>query len=131
MPGRRSHHNVTLAVLTLAGSAFALQQTMVFPALPTFAREFGASTAWATWVLTGFLVSAAVSTPILGKLGDQYGKERMLVVSLAIFLAGCVGAAFAWNIWSLIAFRALSGAGGAAFPLSFGIIRDEFPPENV
>ena len=104
---------------------------MVFPALPTFKEEFGASTAWTTWVLTGFLVSAAVATPVLGRLGDQFGKERMLIVSLGLFLAGCVGAALAWNIWSLIAFRALSGAGGALFPLSFAIIRDEFPPEKV
>ena len=127
----RQHYNVTLGILTLAGSAFALQQTMVFPALPTFKEEFGASTAWTTWVLTGFLVSAAVATPVLGRLGDQFGKERMLLVSLGLFLAGCVGAALAWNIWSLIAFRVLSGAGGALFPLSFAIIRDEFPPEKV
>ncbi|HEY7793623.1 MAG TPA: MFS transporter, partial [Gaiellaceae bacterium] len=86
VPGVRQHHNVTLAILTMAGAAFALQQTMVFPALPVFQEEFGASTAWATWILTGFLVSAAVSTPILGRLGDQFGKERMLLVSLALFL---------------------------------------------
>ena len=131
MDAARQHHNVTLAVLTLAGTAFAFQQTMVFPALPAFQDEFGASTAWTTWVLTAFLVSAAVATPILGKLGDQYGKERMLLVSLGIFLLGCVGAAAAWNLPSLIGFRALSGAGGAVFPLSFAIIRDEFPPERV
>lgn len=131
MQQERQHHNVTLAVLTLAGTAFAFQQTMVFPALPTFQEEFGASTAWTTWVLTAFLVSAAVTTPILGKLGDQYGKERLLLVSLGIFLLGCVGAAAAWDLWSLIGFRALSGAGGALFPLSFAIIRDEFPPERV
>jgi EmrB/QacA subfamily drug resistance transporter len=127
----RQHYGVTLGVLTLAGTAFAFQQTMVFPALPTFQEEFGASPAWTTWVLTAFLVSAAVTTPILGKLGDQYGKERLLLVSLGLFLAGCVGAAFAWDLPSLIAFRALSGAGGAVFPLSFAIIRDEFPPERV
>ena len=131
MEPARQHHSVTLAVLTLAGTAFAFQKTMVFPALPTFQEEFGASTAWTTWVLTAFLVSAAVTTPILGKLGDQYGKERMLLVSLGIFLLGCVGAAAAWNLWSLIGFRALSGAGGALFPLSFAIIRDEFPPARV
>ena len=131
MDPARQHHNVTLAVLTLAGTAFAFQQTMVFPALPTFQSEFGASTAWTTWVLTAFLVSAAVATPILGKLGDQYGKEHMLLISLGIFLAGCLGAAFAWNLPSLIGFRVLSGAGGAVFPLSFAIIRDEFPPERV
>src|SRR5215216_2587324 len=127
----RQHHNVTLAILTLAGAAFSLQQTMVFPALATFQQEFGASTAWTTWVLTGFLVSGAVLTPILGKLGDQFGKERMLLISLGLFLAGCLGAAFAWNIWSLIAFRVVSGAGGALFPLSFAIIRDEFPADKV
>ena len=74
MEPARQHHNVTLGILTLAGIAFSLQQTMVFPALPTFQDEFDTSTAWATWVLTGFLVSAAVTTPILGRLGDQYGK---------------------------------------------------------
>src|SRR5439155_1718489 len=62
---------------------------------------------------------------------DQYWKERLLVIALAIFLLGCVGAATAWNIWSLIAFRAVQGAGGAVFPLSFGIIRDEFPREKL
>lgn len=131
MEPTRQHHNVTLAILTMAGAAFSLQQTMVFPALGTFQEEFGASTAWTTWVLTGFLVSGAVLTPILGRLGDQFGKERLLLVSLGLFLFGCLGAAAAWNLWSLIAFRVVSGAGGALFPLSFAIIRDEFPAEKV
>jgi EmrB/QacA subfamily drug resistance transporter len=127
----RQHYNLTLAILTMAGTAFALQQTMVFPALSTFQHEFDTTPAWATWVLTAFLLTASVATPLLGKLGDQHGKERMLVVALSIFLLGTIGGAFAWNIGSLIAFRALAGAGGAVFPLSFGIIRDEFPPEKV
>lgn len=127
----RQHYNLTLAILTMAGTAFALQQTMVFPALSTFQQEFDTTPAWATWVLTAFLLTASVATPLLGKLGDQYGKERMLVVALAIFLVGTVAGAFAWDIGSLIAARALAGAGGAVFPLSFGIIRDEFPPEKV
>jgi EmrB/QacA subfamily drug resistance transporter len=127
----RQHYNVTLAILTIAGTAFALQQTMVVPALPTLQRELQTSPTWVTWVLTVFLLVASVATPLLGKLGDQHGKERLLVISLALFLAGCVGCALAWNIWALIGFRALSGAGGAVFPLSFGIIRDEFPREKV
>jgi EmrB/QacA subfamily drug resistance transporter len=127
----RQHYNLTLAILTTAGTAFALQQTMVFPALSTFQHEFDTTPAWATWVLTAFLLTASVATPLLGKLGDQYGKERMLVVALTIFLLGTIGGAFAWNIGSLIAFRAIAGAGGSVFPLSFGIIRDEFPPEKV
>ena len=129
-PGRQ-HYNVTLAILTLAGIAYALQQTMVIPALPTLQRDLNTTTAWVTWVLTVFLLVASVATPILGKLGDQYGKERVLLISLLLFLAGSVGAALAWNIWVLIAWRALQGCGAAVFPLSYGIIRDEFPREKV
>jgi EmrB/QacA subfamily drug resistance transporter len=127
----RQHYNVTLAILTLAGIAFALQQTMVIPALPALQRELHTTTTWVTWVLTVFLLVASVATPILGKLGDQYGKERLLVVSLGLFLLGSIVAALAWNIWALIGARAIQGAGGAVFPLSFGIIRDEFPREKV
>jgi EmrB/QacA subfamily drug resistance transporter len=127
----RQHYNVTLAILTVAGSAYALQQTMVIPALPTLQRELHTTTTWVTWVLTVLLLVASVSTPVLGKLGDQYGKERLLVISLVLFFVGCAGAATAWNIWSLIFFRAVQGLGAPVFPLSFGIIRDEFPREKV
>ena len=127
----RQHYNITLAILTVAGTAYALQQTMVIPALPTLQRELHTTTTWVTWVLTALLLVASVSTPILGKLGDQYGKERLLVISLVLFFIGCVGAAAAWNIWALIFFRAFQGLGAAVFPLSFGIIRDEFPREKV
>jgi EmrB/QacA subfamily drug resistance transporter len=127
----RQHYNITLAVLTFAGIAFALQQTMVIPALPTLQQELGTTTTWVTWLLTGFLLSASVATPLLGKLGDQHGKERLLVVSLGLFFLGSVGATFAWDISSLIGCRILQGAGGAVFPLSFSIIKDEFPREKV
>ena len=131
MQAGRQHYNVTLGILTLAGIAYALQQTMVIPALPTLQHELHTTTTWVTWVLTVYLLVASVATPLLGRLGDQYGKERLLVIALAIFLVGSAGAAAAWNIWSLIAWRALQGAGAAVFPLSYGIIRDEFPREKV
>jgi EmrB/QacA subfamily drug resistance transporter len=127
----RQHYNVTLAALTFAGIAFALQQTMIIPALPTLQRELDTTTTWVTWLLTGFLLSSSIATPLLGRLGDQHGKERLLLVSLGIFFVGCVGAIFAQSIWMLIAFRILQGAGGAVFPLSFAIIKDEFPEEKV
>ena len=111
----RQHHNVTLAILTLAGIAYALQQTMVIPALPTLQHDLHTTTTWVTWVLTVYLLVASVATPLLGKLGDQYGKERLLVISLVIFFFGCVGAALAPNIWFLIAFRMVHcWAGGGA-----------------
>jgi EmrB/QacA subfamily drug resistance transporter len=127
----RQHYNVTLAILILAGSAYSLSQTILLPALATLQRDLETTNTWVTWVLSSFLLVAAVTTPILGRLGDQHGKERLLVISLACFLAGSIGAAAAWNIWSLIAFRGFQGLGGAIFPLSFAIIRDEFPPEKV
>ena len=129
--GAGQHGNVTLAVLVVAGLAYALQQTMVVPALPALQQDLNTTTGWSTWLLTAFLLSASVATPILGKLGDQYGKERLLMICLLVFLVGCVGAAVAWDIWSLIGFRALQGAAGAIFPLSFSIIRDELPRERV
>ena len=131
MTETRQHYGLTLAILTMAATAYALQQTMVVPALPELQRELGASTTWVTWVMTGFPLSAAVLTPILGKLGDRYGKERLLVLSLVAFLIGCIGCAAAPDIWTLILFRIVSGAAGAVFPLSFGIIRDEFPPARM
>jgi EmrB/QacA subfamily drug resistance transporter len=127
----RQHYNVTLAVLALAGLAYALQQTMILPALPSLQRDLHTSSAWATWLFTSFLLVSAVATPVLGKLGDQYGKERFLLISLIIFFVGCFAAIFAWDIWSLIAFRAVQGFGGAVFPLSFAIVYDEFPAAKV
>jgi EmrB/QacA subfamily drug resistance transporter len=122
---------VTLGLLTMSGIALALMQTLVIPALPFFRREFGASAEAVTWLVTSFLVSSSVLTPIVGKLGDAHGKKRVLVATLALFGVASLGAAGAWNLESLVAFRGLQGVGAAIFPLSFGIIRDEFPPEKI
>src|SRR5919201_1779500 len=127
----RQHYGATLGVLTVAGVSFAVMQTLVVPALPYFQREFDTSAAWVTWIATGFLLSSSVLTPILGKLGDSHGKKRMLVIALGIFGLASLGAAAAWSLASLVFFRVLQGAGAAVFPLSFGIIRDEFPPEKI
>jgi EmrB/QacA subfamily drug resistance transporter len=127
----RRHYLATLALLTVAGISFALMQTLVIPALPFFQREFGTSASWVTWIATGFLLSSSVLTPIIGKLGDAHGKQRLLVISLTIFGLASLGAALAWDLASLVVFRVLQGAGAAVFPLSFGIIRDEFPPEKI
>jgi EmrB/QacA subfamily drug resistance transporter len=127
----RQHHNVTLAVLAVAALSYALLQTMVVPALPAIQRELDASTTAVTWVLTVYLLSASVATPILGRLGDIFGKERTLVAVLCIFALGSLVAAVSHTIELLIVARAIQGAAGAVFPLAFGIIRDEFPRERV
>ncbi len=129
-PGRQ-HYGLTLAVLLIAALAFALQQTMVAPALPAIQEELDTSTTAVTFVLTGFLLTASVSTPIMGRLGDMFGKERMLVIALLIFGLGSLVCALSHSIEVLIAGRGIQGIAAAVFPLAFGIIRDEFPPERV
>jgi EmrB/QacA subfamily drug resistance transporter len=120
-----------LAGLVTAAMAFALMQTFLIPALPLLREELGTSTEWVTWTVTAYLLTGSIATPILGRLGDQHGKARMMMIALAVFLVGSVAAIFAWDVASLIVFRAIQGVGGAVFPLSFAIIRDEFPPERV
>ena len=126
-PGRQ-HYGLTLAVLLVAALAFALQQTMVAPALPAIQEELGTSTTTVTFVLTGFLLTASVSTPIIGRLGDMFGKERMLVdraLGLRARLARL--RALALDRGPDRRPRDPGHRRGAVFPLSFGIIRDEFP----
>ena len=130
-PAERQHYGITLGVLAVAALAYALLQTMVAPALPEIQRELDASTTSVTWVLTVYLLTASIATPILGRLGDMFGKERTMVAVLCLFAVGCVISALSHSIALLVAGRAVQGAAGAVFPLAFGIIRDEFPRERV
>src|SRR5215213_7895336 len=125
------HPNEVLAVLVLAAISFALAQTLVVPALPALAESMHASASAASWVLTGFLLSASVATPIVGKLGDLFGKGRALTCVMVGFALGSIVCALATSIGVVIAGRVLQGVAGGVFPLSFGIIRDTFPPNRV
>ena len=127
----RQHFNVTLAVLAMAGVSFALLQSLVAPALPEIQHALHTTASTVSWVLTGYLLSASVSTPIVGRLGDMFGKNRVLVFVLVVFALGTLAAAIASSIGVLIAARVVQGIGGGIFPLSFGIIRDEFPRNRV
>ncbi|MEO3754257.1 MFS transporter [Streptomyces sp. B6B3] len=119
------------AALLLAVLAFSLMQTMVVPALPDLQRAFDTSTTTVSWVLSAFLLTASVATPLLGRVGDMFGKRRVLIATLVTFAAGTLLAAVSNSIGMLIAARAVQGIGAAAFPLAFGIVRDSFPRERV
>jgi EmrB/QacA subfamily drug resistance transporter len=127
----RQHYGLTFSVLALAGISYALLQSLVAPALPVIQRDLGTSTEAVTWVFTSFLLSASVATPIAGRLGDMFGKERTLLFVLIILAGGTLFSALANSVALLIVGRLIQGTGGAIFPLAFGIIRDEFPPERV
>lgn len=130
-PPKRQHYGVTFAVLALAGMTFSLLQSLVAPALPEIQRDLHTSATAVAWILTAYLLSASVLTPIVGRLGDMFGKERTLVAVLVVLSLGTLLAALAQDIGTLIAARIIQGSGGAIFPLAFGIIRDEFPRERV
>lgn len=128
---KRTHHQVTFLVLALGVAAFALLQSLVIPALPTIREALGTSQTNVTWVLTAYLLSASIFTPIMGRLGDMSGKKRVFVVALVALALGSLLAALAPSLGVMIVARVIQGVGGGVLPLAFGIIRDEFPGEKV
>ena len=118
-------------MLLMAGVSFALSQTLVIPALPEIGDHLDASATATSWLLTAFLLSASIATPIVGKLGDIHGKGRVLTVVLLVFAAGAVVCALGRTIEVVIAGRVLQGVAGGVFPLAFGIVRDTFPRERM
>jgi EmrB/QacA subfamily drug resistance transporter len=127
----RPHPMRSLLILGGAALAFSLAQTMLIPALGELTQRLDTDASGIAWVLTGYLLAAAVATPIAGRLGDMFGKRRLLVISLLVFGAGSTVAALGSSLEAVVAGRVLQGFGGGIFPLCFGIIRDEFPRERV
>ena len=126
-----AHPTRTVAILAMGTLAYSVQQTMILPALPAFQQRYGVSATTSTWLLTSFLLSSAISTPMLGRLGDMYGKARMLLVALTAFAAGMLLSAVADSFAVVLAGRTVQGIGAAILPLGIGIVRDELPPDRV
>src|SRR6266566_2587193 len=133
MDSRSTRHSPgrILLVLGVGLLGFVLAQTSVVPALGEMQRAFGASASDITWMVTAYLLVASIATPIFGRLGDMFGKQRLLAIALALFAVGSVVAGLADSLPLMIVGRGLQGLGGGVFPLSFGIIRDEFPKHKV
>jgi EmrB/QacA subfamily drug resistance transporter len=129
--GEARRPGLVLAVLALGALSYSVLQSIVAPALPTLATDLHASSTDATWVLTAFLLSASVLTPVFGRLGDLYGKHRLLVVALGLLSAGTLVSALAQSLTLMLVGRVLQGAGGGVFPLAFAIVRDELPRAKV
>jgi EmrB/QacA subfamily drug resistance transporter len=127
----RTSTRLTFAVLATGAGVFSMLQSLIAPALPTVQHALHTSQSTVTWVMTAYLLSASVFTPILGRVGDLIGRKRTLVGVLAAVAVGCLLAALAPNIGVLVVARVVQGVGGALLPLSFGIIRDEFGASEV
>jgi EmrB/QacA subfamily drug resistance transporter len=127
----RQHYGVTFVLLAIAGVSYSLLQSLVAPALPDLQHALHTSENSVSWVLTAFLLSASIATPLIGRLGDMYGKERLLVIVLALLAVGTLVSAISTTLLLMLVGRVIQGAAGGVFPLAFGIIRDEFPRERV
>src|SRR5277367_4251815 len=124
MAKRSTNYALTFAVLGTAALAFALLQSLIIPAIPQLEQTLHTSESGASWLLTSYLLSAAIATPILGRTGDIIGKDKMIVIVLIAVSAGTTVSALATTLPIMLVGRVIQGVGGAVFPLAFGIIRD-------
>ena len=120
-----------LAVLSLVATMVMYAETMLIPAIPDLIKDFRTSYSMSSWILTAYLVSGAVMTPIAGKLSDIYGKKKILLIIMAIYTIGVSTAGFANNIYFMLVARAIQGIGMSMFPIAFSIVRDQFPREKM
>ena len=127
----RTRYGVTFAVLATAALAFSLLQSLIIPAIPQLEHTLHISESAASWLLTAYLLSAAIATPVLGRVGDTVGKEKVIVGVLVALSVGTLVSALGDSLEVILIGRVIQGVAGAIFPLAFGIIRDEFPAARV
>jgi EmrB/QacA subfamily drug resistance transporter len=108
---RQQRVGLVFAALLLVSLLASLDQTIVSTALPTIVGDLG-GISHLSWVVTAYLLASTIVTPLYGKLGDLYGRKPVLQTAIVIFLVGSALCGLAWNMTSLIAFRALQGLGG-------------------
>ncbi len=131
-PGTLTHKQILLVLSGLLLGMFlaALDQTIVSTAMRTIADDLNGQTAQA-WVTTAYLITSTISTPLYGKLSDQYGRKPFYLFAIGIFLVGSVLCGFATSIYELAAFRAVQGLGaGGLMSLAFAIVGDLVPPRE-
>ncbi|MFD4260291.1 MFS transporter [Streptomyces sp. NPDC058534] len=127
----RSASGATVPVLAFAGIVVAVMQTLLVPVIKDLPALLDTTPSNATWVLTSTLLSGAVATPIMGRLGDLFGKRRMLIVSLSVMVVGALVSAFTDALLPMIVGRTLQGVAMGAIPLGIGLMRDMLPRERL
>jgi MFS family permease len=122
---------VALVLIAAAGLMVSLSLSLLVPVLPRLAAELHTSSTSAQWLLTATLLTGAVAVPVFGRLGDLYGKKRILVVSLVTFLAGSLICAFTSNIGVMIVGRAVAGLSVAAIPVGISLVGTVLPASRA
>ena len=121
---------LVLSTLMLAVLLASLEISIIATALPTIVGEFQSFESFA-WVGTAYIVTAAIGTPIMGKLSDLFGRRNVFQITLAIFIVGSLLCGLAQSMNQLIAFRAVQGLGGGAIQaLAFAMLGDILPPRE-
>ncbi|MGA8739394.1 MAG: MFS transporter, partial [Nitrososphaeraceae archaeon] len=122
---------ISLAILGSALLIAMYGETMLLPAIPDIIKEFNISYNTASWILSAYLIAGAVSTPVAGKLSDVYGRKKMVMIIMIIYIVGISLGGLSTNITFLVVARVIQGIGISMFPIAFGIIRDQFPKEKL
>jgi MFS family permease len=122
---------ITLAILGSSILITMYGETMLLPAIPDIITEFNISYNTSSWILTAYLIAGAVMTPIAGKLSDIYGRKKIVLIIMIIYIIGISLGGLSSNITILIISRVIQGIGISMFPIAFGIVRDQFPPEKL
>ena len=118
---------VVVAVL-LGSFTMILNNSMLNPAVPQLMNVFEADAVTTGWVITIFMVAMGMTVPVTGYLGDRFGKKKLYLIGLSIFILGSILGSMSWNLSSLIVFRGLQGIGGGVMmPLSMALIFEAFP----
>ncbi|HZE77501.1 MAG TPA: MFS transporter [Nitrososphaeraceae archaeon] len=122
---------ITIAILGSTLLITMYGETMLLPAIPDIIKEFHISYNMASWILTAYLIAGAVMTPISGKLSDMYGRKKIILIIMMIYVVGICLGGISRDINFLIIVRIIQGIGVSMFPIAFGIIRDQLPPEKL
>ena len=125
------HAWLTLAILSSTLLTVFFSETMLLPAIPEIIDDLNISFGTAAWIFSAYLIVAAVMTPVAGRLSDLYGKRKVLLSLLVIYVIGLAAGGFADNITFLLISRIIQGFGLAAVPAAFSLLRDTFPPAKL
>lgn len=125
------HPTVLVVVLSAAGIGVSLMQTLIVPVIPSLPVLLGVDAPNASWAITATLLTAAVATPVFGRLGDIYGSRRMLIVCAVGLLAGSLICALSSTLVPFVLGRGLQGLGMPIIPLGIAVLRAVMPPDRV
>ena len=120
-----------VAILSSIATMVMYAETMLVPAIPDLIKDFNIPYSTSSWILTTYLITAAVMTPIAGKLSDIYGKKKILLIIMIFYTVGVSIAGFSTNIDFMLIARGFQGVGLSMFPIAFSIVRAQFPRQKM